>query len=324
MKVLHEPDRGLPPSKLRSRAPASSPFGDAHARAWGLAFALAGSFSLSASRSAAQTPTPSPAPPDKHACAEAFETAQLLKSVGKLDEAVAQAAICGAPSCPKATAVPCAAWQTEWSALLGEVTLEVTDENGVATQAATLIVDAKPALTTVPRSMRLPPGPHAFRVSRPGQPDQTTSVVLAERQRETVRVSFPRTAETARPPVGVSDPAPAGRGPGTRAIPTVSWVLGGVGVAGIGVFAGFGLAGRADQADLEKRCSPRCAPDQAAPAKNKYLVADVGLGVGVVAIAMASYFALRPPSAPGASPATVGLVLTPKVDVPGATLAGRF
>lgn len=288
-----------------------------------LAFALVGSLSSWASSSAAQTPTGSTPPPDKHACAEAFETAQLLKSVGKLDEAVAQAAICRASSCPKTTAVPCAAWQTEWSALLGEVTIEVRDENGAPTQAATLIVDAKPALTTVPTSMRLPPGPHAFRFSRPGQPDQTTSVVLAERQRETVRVSFPKAADPAKPPIGTSEPARKEREPGPGRIPTVSWVLGGVGVAGIGAFAGFALAGRANQSDLEKTCSPRCSPDQAAPAKTKYLVADVGLGVGIVALAVAGYFAVRSPDT-SARAATSGLVLVPRVDAPGATLAGRF
>jgi hypothetical protein len=75
-------------------------------------------------------------------------------------------------------------------------------------------------------------------------------------------------------------------------------VLGGVGVAGLGVFAGFGLAGKSSQDDLEKTCSPRCSPDDGKSVKTKYLLADIGLGVGVLSLAAATYFAVRPAPAP--------------------------
>lgn len=287
-----------------------------------LALPLAGALLFCASQARAQAPAVPPAA-DKRACADAFETAQLLKSVGKLDEAIAQAAICGAASCPKTTAVPCAAWQTEWGALLAEVSLEVVDETGATTQAASLVVDAKPPLATVPPSLRLSPGPHAFRFSRPGQPDQTASVVLGERQRETVRVAFPKAAD---PQAAVIPVVPPPREAPPPRVPTISWVLGGVGIAGLGAFTGFAIAGRSAQSDLEKTCSPRCSPDEASSAKTKYLIADVGLGVGLVSLAAATYFVLRPPgnAASKAARRAPTFALVPSTNGAGATLSGRF
>lgn len=292
----------------------------------GVSFAFA--LVLRATHADAQAAPPASAP-DKRACSDAFETAQLLKSVGKLDEAVAQASICAASSCPKSTSVPCSAWRTEWEALLGEITLEVVDETGAPTRAATLLVDAKPALTEVPSTLRLAPGPHAFRFSRPGQPDQTSSVVLAERQKATVRVVFPSVAaKTAEPTPSAS--ITKEQPPPPRRIPTATWALGGVGVAGLAVFAGFGLAGRADKSELDTTCAPRCSPDQASSAKTKYLIADVGLGVGVLALAGATYFALRPSPPPPAGaaassrPRWTTLAVTPREGGATALLGGQF
>ncbi len=275
------------------------------------------------------TPAAPPATgaPDKRACAEAFETAQLLKSVGKLDEALTQAAICAAPSCPKTTTVPCGAWRTEWDALLAELTFEVTDEQGTLTQDATLVVDAKPPFSAVPKTLRLGPGPHALRFSRAGQPDQTAAVVLGERQRETVRVSFPRATPASVVPAPAAPTRPAA---GPARVPLATWVFGGIGVAGVATFAGFALAGRADQRALEDTCAPRCSPSQASSAKTKYLVADIGLGVGVLSIVAASYFALRAPSAPATPTATSSsrptFVVSPMASGigPGAMLTGTF
>lgn len=286
-----------------------------------LALRLAGALLFCASHAQAQAPVVPPAD-GKRACADAFETAQLLKSVGKLDEAIAQAAICGAASCPKTTAVPCTAWQAEWGALLAEVSLEVIDETGTTTQAAGLVVDAKPPLPTVPSSVRVSPGPHAFRFSRPGQPDQTASVVVGERQRETVRVVFPKTVAAPQASAAPVVPPPPEAAPSR--VPTVSWVLGGVGIAGLGVFTGFAIAGRSAQNDLEKTCSPRCSPDQASSAKTKYLIADVGLGVGLVSLAAATYFVLRPPAATKAASRVPTFELVPSTSGAGATLSGRF
>lgn len=103
-----------------------------------------------------------------------------------------------------------------------------------------------------------------------------------------------------------------------------TWVLGGVGVAGLGVFAGFGLAGRSGQSDLEDRCSPRCSPAEAKSTKTKYLIADIGLGVGVVSLAAATYFAL---TAPRDATVTARRFEADVVPLPGGAAAmatGRF
>jgi hypothetical protein len=76
-------------------------------------------------------------------------------------------------------------------------------------------------------------------------------------------------------------------------IPTLSWILGGVGVVAAGAFAYFAVSGRSQETDLANTCSPRCPSDDVTGLRHSYLAADISWGVGVVSLGAAVLLALR-------------------------------
>jgi len=80
-------------------------------------------------------------------------------------------------------------------------------------------------------------------------------------------------------------PAPRSRVP--------SYVLGGVGAAAAASFAYFAISGHSAFNQLEQ-CKPNCRRSDVRDVRTKYLLADVSLGVSVVALATAGYFLFRP------------------------------
>jgi hypothetical protein len=83
------------------------------------------------------------------------------------------------------------------------------------------------------------------------------------------------------------------------------WPLGGLGLAGIGTFAYFGLSGKAEENTLRGKtgCAPSCTPEETDPVRTKFLIANVSLGVGIVALGAATIIAFLHQSAAPAAPA---------------------
>jgi hypothetical protein len=72
-------------------------------------------------------------------------------------------------------------------------------------------------------------------------------------------------------------------------VPAGAWLLGGLGVAAMGVFATFGILGKNDADDLRATCAPGCAPSQVDAGRVKLVTADVALGVGAVSLVAATW-----------------------------------
>jgi hypothetical protein len=81
-----------------------------------------------------------------------------------------------------------------------------------------------------------------------------------------------------------------------RPIPFSVYVLGGIGAAALGSFAYFGLAGRSEYFDLKASCGPDCTKSTVSSAHTKLLVADVSLGISLIALGSAAYLYLARPS----------------------------
>jgi hypothetical protein len=112
---------------------------------------------------------------------------------------------------------------------------------------------------------------------------------------------------------------PADHGGGLDAPPLASWIAAGVGVVGIGLFTGFGIAS-ADAASQLDACRNPCPPELEATrdaGARDQVIANVGLGVGLTGIVTAAVLWIawpddEPPvtasAAPGHGPgATVSL-----------------
>jgi len=112
------------------------------------------------------------------------------------------------------------------------------------------------------------------------------------------------------PPADTTPPASSS---GRAKLRPWAYVAGGVGVAGLATFTIFGLMSNSNYSDLQNSCHPGCPASKSSEidnGKTYQLVANIGLGVGIVGVAAgATLFVL---SLGGKSaPATTGLVVGP-------------
>jgi hypothetical protein len=108
-------------------------------------------------------------------------------------------------------------------------------------------------------------------------------------------------------------PAPTPDRPPTaepaEGIPTLAIVFGAVGVAALGSFVYFAVDAKSDVDDLEDTCAPGCDQSDVDRASRKALIADISLGVGVVALAAAGWVVfVRPESDASSSQPRGGFV----------------
>ncbi|WP_437841834.1 hypothetical protein [Sorangium sp. So ce1153] len=111
------------------------------------------------------------------------------------------------------------------------------------------------------------------------------------------------------------------------AVPPLAWTAGGVGVVGLGVFAVVGALSLDAEADLRATCAPRCPGDDVRAIRVQHAVADVGLGVGVVALGAAAWLYLTRPAAATPPPARASALrpaIRPLVAGASAGVEGAF
>jgi len=211
---------------------------------------------------------------DKVRCAAAYEQGQQLRRQDKLSASRSQLQVCE-QTCPKALAADCTRWRGEVEALLPSVRLRATDGQGHPVEARVLL-DGELLLEHLGDApVTVDSGDHVFRFEAP-------SGLTAE-----VRVSL-HGGEPAREIEGVLAPAaPVAPAPSLRPVPLASYVLGGVGIVGLGVGGAVSLAGHFNQSHLQSTCAPGCKPSDVDAIGTLYDVAWVSAGVGVASLAVA-------------------------------------
>lgn len=224
------------------------------------------------------------AAPNRQACVAAYEESQTQMRRSRLHEARASLTVCLEESCPGTLRADCAGWLREVEARTPTVVVEVT-QDGAPVKDATLLVDGKPA-TVDGRAMELDPGSHAFKVdAKTGSAAQ--DVMLREGEKlKVVRLELPPTKKPEAPKATVT-PSPKTVQVHARPIPWTVWAAGGVGVVSLGLFGTFAAIGKSSESDLEP-CKPSCTQDRIDSVHGKYVVADVFLGVGIVALGAAT------------------------------------
>lgn len=203
---------------------------------------------------------------------------QRLKQDGKLQQAREQALVCAQAACPAVLSGDCTGWLAELDGAIASVIIDVRDAHGQAVPEARLSVDGAPIDQPLGgRALPLDPGEWRFRVTLPdGQQLERALVVVEGKKGQYVRF------DVAAPVVAVPARSPR-HAPELIYGATALSIMGGVG------FAYFGLQGRADEQELEDTCAPRCSSSDMAALERSYLVADVSLGVGVVALGALGY-----------------------------------
>ena len=89
-----------------------------------------------------------------------------------------------------------------------------------------------------------------------------------------------------------------------RPIPVAAWVAGSVGALAVVSFGTFGALGVMDRAT--NHCDTGCTSDQKSAVDSKFLVANVSLGVGIVALAVATWLYFSRPTVESPASAAAG------------------
>lgn len=229
----------------------------------------------------------------KQACITAYEAAQEARQNSKFRDAREQLKVCSNASCPAVARTDCVTWQAEIEKLQPSVRLLLRGEGGSEVKGAAVTLDgaAFPG-----EAGDLDPGEHKFKIEASGYlPQERRFAIEAGQKALKVEVLLERPASS----------APTETAEAPRRSLKAPLILGGVGVIGLGLFTYFGLTGRSGEDDL-KKCKPICPQSQVDDVSTKYIVADVGLGVGVIALGAATYLLLRP--APRATTSVVPLL----------------
>ena len=231
----------------------------------------------------------------KAECVAAHADSQKLRTESKLKEASEKLLVCSRPECPGAVRSECAKWLSEVQGDLPSLVVVATDANGNDVADVKVSVDGAVAASELSgQPLLVNPGPHTLRFEREGANPIERKLVLrvGERNRR-VEVQFtPGLAGNGEtPPTQGETPAQGDTSPSSSGgkIPTATWILGGVGVVGLASFTFFALDGKKKEDDLAS-CKPNCAHDDVQKARTSYLIGDISLGVGVVALAGAAYF----------------------------------
>jgi hypothetical protein len=245
---------------------------------------------------------------EKDVCASAAEESELLMRQGRLREARAELATCVRAVCPKIVQDDCKKWLEDVQAQQPGIVVRATDDAGQSLTPSRVLVDGSAVVlppTGEPVAVDL--GAHTIRVEATGLESAEVKVILQAGDRRHLvsivlrrpapapdaAVSGPTEVEPAAEPPAAVPPSvepetPAQGGESARLGP---WIMGGAGVAAMGLGALFWIVGRGERSDLFDRCGTpgACTSDDIDSSKSssqtKLVVGDVAFGLGLAAVA---------------------------------------
>jgi hypothetical protein len=237
---------------------------------------------------------------DDAACVANHGAAQELRKASKLRAARDKLSICAEQACPKPVQGDCATWLEEVEREIPSLVVSATDGDGRELTDVRVMIDGDEIAKRLDgKPIEVDPGDYTLRLERSDGTFVDRQVVAKTGARNAqVHVEFSNA-------VGAS---PALDKSGTAPDRTLVWVFGGVSAVALESFGYFAIKGQSDYSDLNDRCAPACSKSDSDAVKTKFLIADISLGVALVAAGAATYFYLSPPSAKK----TVGLAVRPR------------
>ncbi len=247
-------------------------------------------------------------------CAKSYETAQELRADGLLRAARDVLRMCVRPGCPAFVRDDCAKWLIEVDTSLPTAAF-VVRMAGKDLEHVTVTCDEELLTERLDgRTVHLDPGKHTCRFEAAGAAPGTIELLIAEGHKNRlvdVELQPARPAPPPRPlPVRLAavgratapGPGPAGDLPAgelsatggldPKARTRLAIALAATSVVGVGTFVGLGLRGMGQERSLSSGCAPGCGGRDVDVVRRTYLVADIGLGLGVATALGAAYLLL--------------------------------
>ena len=246
-------------------------------------------------------------------CIAAYEDAQRKRHRGELIEAREALKVCSRDVCPAIAKTDCTGWLAELRVDVPTIVVGARFEGGRDVIDVKVLLDGKPLMDRIEgRAVEVNPGVHTLRFEVQGREpvEERVSILVGERNRRVI-VTIPDPT----PPAPVPEPS--------SGIPTMTYVLGGVGALGLVGFGFFGLTGLSREGDLDD-CKPSCASGDVDAVRIRYLAADISLLVGVAALGGATYFYFESQGQGIPERAAVGVGLHSGPGEVGASIGGYF
>jgi hypothetical protein len=248
----------------------------------------------------AQTPPPATqaAPDPKKVCLGQHEAAQTFRRTGKLLEARDAILVCSREECPAAVRSDCGDWldgvTKNIPSLVFRFILDDKDVSDVRVSVDGKLVTSR--LDGTPYELN--PGAHSLRFEYATMaPIEQELIVLEGEKNRVVAASFVKTVAASKEPATKPESLPPVE-TSYRPTPAMTYVLGGVALAGFGSFAGFAIAGQSKKKDLESSCRPTCSDNELQPVKTSFLIADISLAVAITSTLVAGIVYFSRPDMP--------------------------
>jgi hypothetical protein len=261
----------------------------------------------------------------KSVCASSYESAQVLNRKADLLGARDAMRACARDSCPAFIKNDCIQWLSDVEKSIPSIVMSAQID-GRDVHEVRVEIDGKPFADTLDgHSVDINPGRHTFTFKyQVGQdhPTQDVVMVVVEGQKNRPVQSAYQTPPP--PPDEIHRPVPAS-----------TYVLAGIGVLAIGGFATLAELGMSKRSQLSAAgaCSPFCSDSQVSSVKTEFLIGDISLAAGVVALGSAAVVLLTRPTIvihPGGHVEAEKAAFVPFVDVDvssttrGVHLGARF
>jgi hypothetical protein len=220
-----------------------------------------------------RTASADPAPTAAAACSEAHAEGQRAERRGELRSARARYGQCTAFECPAAVRRDCDELRVRVEQSIPSVIIRTKGAQSGSVAARVWVDDVLIPAAKTGLAIDVDPGPHRIRVEAEGflRQEQSIVVVAAEKDR-VVDIQLAPIAAAGSRPVPHAPPSPW------------PYVLGGVGLVGVGLFVGIAVDAGARYDTLDHSCAPRCSPDEVDGIRRSYVIADVALAVGGTAL----------------------------------------
>jgi hypothetical protein len=235
---------------------------------------------------------------EREVCASASEAAQQFRIDGKLVSAHEQLLVCVRRTCPAIVRGDCERWLSEVEQALPTVIVGAKDADGHDLVDVRVLVDGVVVKQAIDgKAAAVDPGPHTLRYEHEGSPAVEDRVVIREAEKERLlTVHFTTSGVPATPAAPASTtrlhlertgPAPVEHTSGSRVL---GYVLGGAGLASIGVFTFFAAKGQSDY----DRCKAAvvCPQSDVDTIAVERAAAWVTLGLGAVALGASAVLVL--------------------------------
>jgi hypothetical protein len=248
-----------------------------------------------ASRGAdAAAPSPAPTPPSspaegpeaaKAACHANYEEAQVARRQRRLLDARTALRVCSGAACPSAIRADCVDWLDQVGHSLPSVVVTAR-ARGADVLDVKVFVDDKLATEKLSGfALELDPGLHKFRFESPPWPVIEREVLANEGVKDRpIEVDF---APSLTPPA--ANLAATREPPGPLRLERSDYLFGGIALAGFATLVYFGGTGLYDAHNLQTSCGSYCDHQDVNDVRTKLVIADIGLAVGMVALALGLY-----------------------------------